>query len=345
MVEPQMAVDKPAPLLHAWRGEFAFAVDIGGTKIALTAVDPCGRILLKPEKLLVPFASDGSADPDQILDMLKPFLEQAQRLPGKLVGIGLSCCGNIDPETGIAALAPNLHWHNLPFGMMMQQAFALPVFAATDVRMAILAEKIWGAAQNLSNFAWATLGTGYGGYLFLDGKLYDGVHRFAGNFGHMTLNERSGYPCGCGRNGCFESFVSGPGIARAGQAVAERGESPFLQAILVERTVMTRDVFAAEYAGDPGAHAILEEVLRLIAINLGGLVNTLDLEAIILGGGVVSAFPDFIPRLDQRIRDFLMTAEAIRDLRILKESFENSSLIGAAADVFLRQGIEMASIS
>lgn len=333
-----------ALLSHTSREEFALAIDIGGTKIAVTAVDHHGQTLLKPDSLQVPFTSNGVADSDRIIEMLAPYVEQAKSLPGKLVGIGLSCCGNIDSETGMAVLVANLHWRNLPFGQMMQRAFAIPVIAATDVRMAVLAEKVWGAAQELSSFAWATVGTGYGGYLYLDGKLYDGIHGFAGNFGHITLDERHGNPCGCGRNGCFETFVAGPAIARAGQSIAENGKSPYLQAVLAERQITTHDVFAAERSGDTAAHAILDEVLRLIAINLGGLVNTLDLQAIILGGGVVSAFPDFISRLDRRIRDFLMTAEAIQDLQIIQESFENSSLIGAAADVFLRQGIKTTPI-
>jgi predicted NBD/HSP70 family sugar kinase len=102
--------------------------------------------------------------------------------------------------------------------------------------------------------------------------------------------------------------------------------------------VTTPDVFQAEAQGDPAASAILENVVRLISINLGGVVNTLDLDKIVMGGGVVHACPDFVTRIQRRIRDYLMTEEAKRDLQVVIESFENSALTGAAADVFLRSG-------
>ncbi|MBE0695513.1 MAG: ROK family protein, partial [Anaerolineaceae bacterium] len=123
------------------------------------------------------------------------------------------------------------------------------------------------------------------------------------------------------------------------QAAADCGGSPFLQDIAAGRRISTADVLAAELAGDTAAHEIMENVIRLISINLGGVTNTLDLDMIILGGGVVQACPGFTSRIQERIRDFLMTEEAKRDLRVVKETFANSALIGAAADVFQRQGI------
>jgi predicted NBD/HSP70 family sugar kinase len=317
--------------------DFAVAIDIGGTKAAFTLVNINGDILSPMEKQLVPFDGERKADPHKLIEIITPYIEKARNFPGALKGIGLSICGNIDTQTGMAVLVPNLHWRYLPFGEMVHEAFNLPVVAATDVRMALLGETIWGAAKGVKYAAWATVGTGYGGYLLLDGKLYNGFHGFAGNFGHMTLDEIHGYPCGCGRKGCFETFVSGPAIARAGQKAADCGESAILKSIAVERSITTRDVFDAQAIGDPASCDIIDNVIRLISINLGGLVNILDLKLIVMGGGVVKAFPNFVTSINQRIRDFLMTEEAVRDLQVIQETFGNSALIGAAADVFFRQ--------
>jgi glucokinase len=317
----------------------ALAIDIGGTKAAVTVVDADRQILIPVVTVNVPFDRDNKANPHDLIELLAPSVSLANNLDGHLLGIGLSCCGNIDENTGEAILVPNLHWRHVPIGQMVQDAFHLPVFAATDVRMACLAELAWGAAQGCKNFAWATVGTGYGGYLFLDGKLFRGSHGFAGNFGHMTLDEQQGALCGCGRRGCFETFVAGPAIARAGMEAANTGESSFLQNIARQRLLTSKDIFDAESAGDPCAHRIVEDVIRLISINLGGLVNILDLNLIIMGGGIVHATPNFIQRIDQRIRDYLMTEEAVRDLRVVIESFDNSALIGAAADVFMHMSV------
>ena len=317
----------------------ALAVDIGGSKVEIAVVDASGRAQTAAQKHAVPFDRHAVADPAGLLEILAPYVEQARRLPGQLHGLGLSVCGNIDRETGEAVLVPNLHWRNLPFGRMVAERFALPVYAATDVRMAVQAEALWGVGKGVRNFAWATIGTGYGGYLFLDGKLYGGAHGFAGNFGHFTVDEVNGYPCGCGRRGCLETFVAGPAIARAGQAALDAGQSPGLQELATEGRVTSQMVFQAEALGDPAAQAIIDDVIRRVAIGLGGLVNTLDLDMIVLGGGVVHASPDLVPRIDTRIRQYLMTVEAVRDLRVRVESFPNSALFGAAAEVFLCCGL------
>ena len=319
--------------------DIVLAIDIGGTKAAFSIIGLDGDLLIPIEKHLVPFTSENKADPGGLLEIIAPYIARANLLPGRLRGIGLSCCGAIDHEKGIAVLVSNLHWHYVPLGDMVRQAFGLPVFMAADVRMAALAEAAWGIARGTQNFAWVTVGTGYGGHLFLNGKLYDGSHGLAGNFGHNTYDEIHGDLCGCGRNGCFETYVAGPAIARAGQKVAADRESPFLESIAHNRAISTRDVFEAESAGDLAAREIIEKTIRLICINLGGLVNTLDLDLIVMGGGVVHGCSDFVERVKYRIRDFLMTNEAKNDLKVVKESFENSTLVGAAADVFIRQGL------
>ena len=319
--------------------DFALSVDIGGTKAAFALVDTDGCLLAPIEKHPVVFDQNNVADPHRLLALIEPYVERARRVPGRFLGIGLSLCGNIDLETGLAVLVPNLHWRYLPFGQMVRDAFHVPVFAATDVRMALMAEVLWGAARGARCAAWATVGTGYGGYLYLDGRMYRGTHGYAGNFGHIPWDEANGPLCGCGKRGCFETFVAGPAIAAAGQRAADSGDSPLLRQIAGNRKVTTADVFHAETLGDPAAQAVIEEVIRLISINLAGLVNTLDLDIIVMGGGVVHASPDFVRRIQGRTRDFLMTEEAKRDLQVVKETFENSALVGAAIDVFLRSGM------
>lgn len=325
---------------------FALAVDIGGTKADIGFVDSSGSLIGLPggasagiDQHRVPFDAQGIADPHGLIELLAPYVAQAARLPGELLGIGLSVCGNIDMRSGEAVLVPNLHWRKMPFGQMTADRFGLPVYAATDVRMAALAEAVWGAARGRQHFAWCTIGTGYGGYIFLNGKPYDGHHGFAGNFGHNTWDEVDGYLCGCGRRGCVETFVAGPAIARAGQQAVDGGHSPMMAALAGGGPVKTVMVFEAESQGDPAAHAILEQAVRLTAINLGGLINVLDLELIVVGGSVARHHPMYVARIDAAMRLYMETVEAQRDLHLVLESLPNSAVFGAAAEVFLREGI------
>lgn len=325
-----MSAPSPDPVL---------AIDIGGTSLRTALISADGDSIGDIRRNDVPFDRDGAADPQAILRLISPQVEAAAPQFGGEMRIGISLCGNVDLRSGEAVLVPNLGWRNLPFGRMVSERFRASVCIATDVRQAVLAEAIWGAGVGIRNFAWATVGTGYGGYLFLNGRLYGGAHGFAGNFGHITLDEINGYPCGCGRRGCFETFVAGPAIARAGQAASDSGDSPVLASLADNGKVTTRMVFRAIELGDAAAKAVVDDAIRLICINLGGVVNLLDIDLIVMGGGVTEAASWFVERVNSDIRAYLMTVEAGRNLRVTRESTPNAALWGAAAHVFTVEGV------
>ncbi len=314
------------------------AIDIGGTSLRLGIITLEGELIGDIARYAAPFAANGSADLEGILRIMAGHIDAARQAASDQLRLGISLCGNVDLASGDAILVPNLGWRNLPFGALVSRRFGLPVCVATDVRQATLAEAIWGAGKGERNFAWATVGTGYGGYLFLNGRLYGGAHGFAGNFGHTTYDEIHGHLCGCGRRGCFETFVAGPAIARAGQAARDAGKSAILSSLASGREVSTRDVFQAVELGDQAAADIVDQAIRLICMNLGGVVNLLDIRLIVMGGGVASAATWFIERVNAEIGAYVMTAEAQASLRILPESTANSALWGAAAHVFAAEG-------
>lgn len=317
------------------------AVDIGGTNARFGIIDANGELIGEMNTLPVTLRADGVADEVELVELIRHQLKQATQRVDLLPAVGISLCGNVDRATGEAVLVPNLHWRNVPFGRMIQERCGVEVQIATDVRQAALAEALWGAASGVRNFLWVTVGTGYGGYLFLNGRLYGGSHGFAGNFGHTPLDEVDGYMCGCGQRGCVETFVAGPAIARAGQLALAKEQSQLLADLAASNQdeVTAPMVFEAFEAGDKAAQRILERVIFLICQNLGGAVNLLDLDMIVLGGGVCNGSEWFVKRIDQRIRDFLETVEARRDLQVARESFVDSALWGAAADVFAHRGI------
>lgn len=318
--------------------EPVLAVDIGGTSLRLGLISREGELIGDIARYGVPVAGDGSGDLPGILALMADHVERARRMVSGELRLGVSLCGNVELESGDAILVPNLGWRKLPFGKRVSERFRLPVCVATDVRQAVLAEATWGAGVKERNFAWATVGTGYGGYLFLAGRLYGGAHGFAGNFGHTTYDEVNGYPCGCGRRGCFETYVAGPAIARAGQAAHDAGSSAILRSLARDGRISTRAVFRAIALGDAVAAEIVDRAIRLICVNLGGVVNLLDIKLIVMGGGVTKAAPWLVERVNSDIRAYLMTAEAQRDLRVRRESTANAALWGAAAHVFAVEG-------
>ncbi len=223
-------------------------------------------------------------------------VERARHEVSGELRLGISLCGNVDPESGDAILVPDLGWRNPPFGKLVSRRFQLPVRVATDARQAALAEAIWVPGVNERNFAWATVSAGYGGYLFLNGRLYGGAHGFAGNFGHNTY---------------------------------DAGRSRLLSPLAQDGIISVRAVFEAIELGDAAAAAIVDQAIRLICINLGAVVNLLDIKLIARGGGVTKAAPWLVERINQAIRAYLMTDEAQRALRVWRESTVYAALWAA----------------
>jgi len=312
---------------------FALAADIGPTKMDVALVDEHGQAIGEIERHPVPFEG-GVASLDRLLDLLEPYVERARQARDYLRGMGISICALVDRATGRVSIAPNLHWLDVPLGEAARARFNMPVYAATDTRMAALGEATWGAGRGVDNFAWVTVGAGLGGCLFLDGRLYGGDHGFAGAFGHNTVDELTGQPCGCGRRGCLETFASGLAISRIGQAAVDMGHKTLLRDMAGQGPVTAEMVFRAHREGDPVADQIVAQVERYLAIGLGGLVNTLDISLFIMGGGVMKAGPEFLARIESLTRQHLFSPEARRDLRLVPESLPNSALFGAAASVF-----------
>lgn len=316
----------------------ALAVDIGGTKIDIALIDEAGRQIGATGSHAVPFDEQAVASPAGMLDIIAPYVAQAREALGKLEGIGLCLPGKVDPATGEAVFVANLHWRNVPFVRMAAERFGLPVRADLDVHLAALGEAVWGAARGLDSFAWVTLGTGMGVCLWLNGRIHRGEHDFAGYVGHDTVDEINGYPCGCGRRGCLETFVAGPAIARQGQAARDAGLSPTLNRLAADGPVTAPMVFEAAATGEPAAAAIIDAVVRMLGLSLSWMVNLLDLRLIIMGGGVAKAGADFIQRVERSTQGYVMADEVRRDLRIVPESLPNAALFGAAAFVFQPEG-------
>jgi len=315
------------------------AIDIGGTKIELGVFTPEGEMLVPSMRIAVQFNNKKEADISHIAAAAKDYFQEFKTIGWKMMGMGISACGHVDKTGKIVVLAPNLGWRDYPAGDILEGIFDLPIHMEVDTAMAATAEMMWGAARNVKNFAWCTIGTGMGSYYVLNGKLFGGTHGFAGEIGHITIDEVNGHPCGCGRRGCLETYVTGPAMARAGQMAVKRGESDMMREMARNSEVTSRVVVQAMKEKDPAACEIINDSINMIAKVMGGLANTLDLEMIIIGGGVANAIPNFIQIIQERIRDYLMFEEAKKDLRITAESFNNAALYGAAANFFIKEGI------
>ena len=281
---------------------FVIGVDVGGTKVAAGLVNCNGEI---QGHVRVPMAASGSPDAGLAAVTSAIDLLLTPETAPSVLGIGICAPGPLDPNTGVVINPPNLPcWRNFPLADKVKGKYNLPVTLDNDANAAALAEAQWGAGRTYHCVFYATLGTGIGTGIVLDGRLYHGRTGAAGEGGHMSIDCR-GPICKCGKPGCIEVLASGPAIAA--RARAKLLSAPDRRSLLRELSKGNLDAVSGEmvgsaYAsGDPIAKEVLEETVGLLSLWLSNIVDLLDPEVIIIGGGVSSLLSPFFGEIRRRL--------------------------------------------
>lgn len=308
--------------------QYVIGVDLGGTFIKLAAFDSRGRVLGR-RRVLTGSHENG----EKILaNLASVTADLCRELPDrKPLAVGVGVPGILDLDRGLLVKSPNLsRLEGSPLRDWLAEVLSCPVILENDANAAAVGEKWLGAGRRLESFLFVTLGTGVGGGLILDGKLWKGVRGGAGEFGHLVV-EPDGPPCGCGGRGCLETYASATGIARmAREAIGARRPSLIRELAGEQPDAIDPELvsYAAKH-GDPVALEIYRQVGRYLGIAITDVVNLLDLHHFILGGGVSHALPLFAGSLrdELRSRTFGIAVEKIHIMQA--ECGEDAGLLGA----------------
>ncbi len=260
-------------------------VDVGGTKVAVGPVDRTGAQLAPPL-----FDSSRAVGTAAFINGLETTLRNALEDFSEFEpeAIGLACAGTVDHEHGLVLSSPNLPLKDVALAGMLEKSLGIPVVLENDANAAILGEVVTGAAAGLRHVVMLTLGTGVGGALFLDGRLYRGASGGAGELGHVVV-QADGLPCRCGNRGCLEMYASGSAMGRFAEVRAGDPETDPTGALskLREHDRLTgREVSRLAREGDVGALGVVQELAGWLGIGLVGLTHIFDPEMIVVGGGV-----------------------------------------------------------
>ena len=260
---------------------YRIGIDLGGTNIAVGVVNENYEIVAHHS---VPTGASRPAE-EVIRDMgdaVEAVLVKAGVSIDQCESMGIGSPGNCDSERGVVARAYNLGWFDVPVCAMLHERFGIPVRLSNDANCAALAETVAGAAIGCENMVLITLGTGVGGGIIIDGKIYAGMRSAGAELGH-TLLVLDGEPCTCGRKGCWETYASATALIRqAKKAAAEHPESLLAQA----EEITGLAVFQAADKGDAVAQAVIDQYCVYVAAGFTDLVNSLAPEMILLGGGI-----------------------------------------------------------
>jgi len=312
--------------------DFSIGVDLGGTNLRIAAISVKGELLEK-----VTLATKLALGRDHVIDEMCEAIQHLlnkYKATGNFLGVGAGIPGLMDVRTGVVRQAVNLPgWENYPVRAAIERRLGLPtrnaardavnrvaldrvvldrvvldrvvldrVVLDNDGRVAALGEQWLGAGRGVRNLAMITLGTGIGGGIVLGGKIWHGMNSMAGEFGHVTIDPE-GPPCGCGNRGCAEQYASASAIMRMAREAIATGEAPALaQAAASDAGFGAQAIYHLALRGDDHARLIFQKVGRALGILLAGLVNVLNLDMYVIGGGVSSAWDAFAPSMFEELR-------------------------------------------
>jgi glucokinase len=294
-------------------------VDVGGTNLRCAMVTAAGEVLRR-DRLPTDIGLGREAFLERLLVVLEDLRREAEALGKRVGAVGLGVPGLISNDGFIHASVNLLPLERLNIAQTVSRRLGLPVLALNDANACAVGERRFGAGRPYGSLLVVTLGTGVGSGLILDGRLWTGIDGVAGEFGHVTV-EPLGHPCGCGNRGCLERYASATAIAQEG---AREGEA----------LGASDSVARAARNGDAIAQGIFARAGSYLGIAAASLINLLNLEAIVLSGGVAQSFDLLAGPLERELKSRAFTIPAQR-VRILKgELGDDAGVLGASALAF-----------
>lgn len=283
--------------------------------------------------------TESHQDCQSIIERAKGIINDAahmaSRLGRPLLGVGVGVPGLVDIDSGVVLVAPNLEWYNIPLkGLLAQSLTVVPILVDNDANLSALSEYYFGVAQGIESFIYITVGVGLGGGIFLDGQPYRGVGGFAGEFGHMTLQDE-GLPCKCGNNGCWETVVSNRAvISRARAAVKANPHTRILELAHGQTDrVDLPVVIKAAREEDETALTVLRQTGHYLGIGIANLINALNPRLLVLGGALSEAYPILLPVAEKIVAEKAMAAPA-KSTRIVTSAYsQDACALGAVGSV------------
>ncbi|MGD9317123.1 MAG: ROK family protein [Anaerolineae bacterium] len=313
-------------------GPYVIGMDLGGTKILAAVVDEKGQIVTEAKQ-----RTRGEKGPDTVIGRIAETARQAAQQAGidwaEVKGVGIGAPGPMNPKTGIVYNPPNLPgWDEIALGPRLSDALGVPVCLENDVNLGTLGEHALGAGRGTRDMVGIFVGTGVGGGLILDGKLRSGYRHAAAEVGHMIVLA-DGPVCGCGKRGCLESVASRTAIERDIRLGVAAGRKSLITKLLQDKGRMTSGVLAKAWRKrDPLVSEVMSRAQWHLGLLTASIVNLVDPEMIVFGGGVAEAMGDeFLKPIRVTARQYYIQQAGADKVRIVLATLgDHAGVLGAA---------------
>jgi glucokinase len=314
--------------------KYAVGVDIGGTNIKLGIISNDGKIV---KKGMVETRAEGG--PDVVVSQIKKGItELLLKNDKKIAGIGIGCAGTVNQEKGVVENPPNLpKWDKVPLGRLIKKAFGYDVFLDNDANAAAIGEMHFGAGKSLNSFIMVTLGTGIGGGIIINKKIYQGNFGGAGEIGH-TVIDYNGPKCNCGSYGCIEAYVGNNYLVKRIQGELKDNSNTKIWDLINHDTekLSPRVIDEAAQAGDEYAKSIIVQLGEYLGYAFASLANILDISEFIVGGGVAGFGKPLFDAAQKKAAERVLIPNRKR-IKVRPAKLKNDAGIqGASALVFYK---------
>ena len=308
--------------------KYYVGIDLGGTNIVAGVVDESYKIIAKAK---LPTNRPRPAE-DIILDCaeaVRQAVKNAGLTMDDIEAVGLGSPGTIDSERGVVVYSNNLDFEDVPAGDILERELGKRVYAENDANAAAYGEFVSGSAKGVRNAVCITLGTGVGGGIIIDGKIYSGFNFAGAELGH-TVIEVDGPECTCGRKGCFEVFSSATGLIRMTKEAMAADPSSKMHGMVKDK-VDARLAFDAMRAGDVSAKAVVDKYIKYLAVGIANVINIFQPEILCIGGGVCNEGDALLLPLKELVSREIYTRGGVKNTEIVIASLGNDAgIIGAA---------------
>ena len=299
--------------------KFIIGIDLGGTNLKIALLDLKYKIRDK-EVLSTRRLGNKKGLTTAIVSAINSIIENNKLSKSNILGVGMGLPGPIDAERGIVHFFPNIPgFREVNLKNILEKKLRMRVFLDNDAKLMALAEHRLGSARSFKNVLCLTLGTGVGGGLIIGGRLYRGFNNASAEVGHIPLNEK-GPACNCGGSACLEAYIGNNRITKYARRLFKRG-------------ISLEELSAKAKNNDTLALRIWHRIGEQLGIALAGVVNLLNLDAIVIGGGVANAGPVLFDKVSQALKERAMSVQS-KHVKVLQAALgSNAGLIGAAIAV------------
>lgn len=323
------------------KSKLVLATDLGGTNMRTALMNDRGEILAHMRK-----STNADMGKDKVIEKLITTLKATASKHNtplrKIEGIGIGFPGPVDVELGVVLSPPNMKgWINVPLKDIMEEEFKMPVIIENDANAAAIGEHWMGAGKGMKNLVCITLGTGVGGGIVLNDKIWHGATGIAGEIGHTTII-RNGLKCNCGNRGCLEAYASATGMVRMMHKALLMGgmDKQSLSVMPVDEEKLNKDgsKYISELAakGNKIALSVIKEMIQILGIAIVNIVHILNPEIIVISGGVTNMGSKLFEPLREEVKKRAFE-KAVEYLRIVPARLgENAGVIGAARSILIQ---------